>query len=120
MGSVLGVGSLWGEKGEPKSSSAVEARDRVGVGPLRYLVEKLRAWLLETYREAMSWKGFLLLALDGTTFKVPDSEQNRRRFGLPGSSRGGRAAFPQMRCFWFRRSYGSFWGRCLLPTGGAR
>jgi hypothetical protein len=38
----------------------------------------------------------LLVALDGTTFKVPDSDENRRRFGWPGSSRG-RAAFPQMR-----------------------
>jgi hypothetical protein len=44
----------------------------------------------------MSWKGWLLLDLDGTTFKVPDSDQNRRRFGLPGSIRG-HAAFPQMR-----------------------
>jgi hypothetical protein len=44
----------------------------------------------------MSWKDLLVLALDGTTFKVPDSPQNRRRFGLPGASRG-RAAFPQMR-----------------------
>lgn len=34
--------------------------------------------------------------LDGTTFKVPDSDENRRRFGLPGASRG-RAAFPQIR-----------------------
>jgi hypothetical protein len=44
----------------------------------------------------MSWKGHLLLALDGTTFKVPDSPQKRKRFGLPGASRG-RAAVPQMR-----------------------
>lgn len=96
MGNVLGVGSLWDGGEAPTSTSATEARDRVGFGPLRLLVEKLRAWILETYRETMSWKGMLLVALDGTTFKVPDSAQNRRRFGLPGSSRG-RAAFPQMR-----------------------
>lgn len=96
MGSVLGVGSLWDRGEEPTSRSATEARDRVGFAPLRVLVEKLREWILETYREAMSWKGMLLVALDGTTFKVPDSDENRRRFGLPGSSRG-RAAFPQLR-----------------------
>lgn len=96
MGNVLGVGSLWDGGEEPTSTSGTEARDRVGFGPLRLLVEKLRAWILERYRETMSWKGMLLVALDGTTFKVPDSDQNRRRFGLPGSSRG-RAAFPQMR-----------------------
>ncbi len=96
MGNVLGMGSLW-EKGKtPTSASTVEARDRLGFGPLRELVERFRAWLLESYREQMSWKGLLLLALDGTTFKVPDSDENRRRFGLPGANRS-RAAFPQMR-----------------------
>ena len=96
MGNVLGMGSLW-EKGKtPTSASTVEARDRLGVKPLRELVERFRAWLLETFREQMSWKGLLLLALDGTTFKVPDSDENRKHFGLPGANRG-RAAYPQMR-----------------------
>ena len=97
LGSIPGVGSLWERREVPCSASSVEARDRVGLGPLRYLVEKFRGWVLETYREDMSWMGHLLLALDGSTFKVPDSPQNRHRFGLPGSNRGGRAAFPQMR-----------------------
>ena len=96
MGNVPGVGSLWEDGKEPTSGSTVEARTRVGFGPLRELVETLRQWILDTYRESMSWKGWLLLDLDGTTFKLPDSDQNRHRFGLPGSSRG-RAAFPQMR-----------------------
>jgi len=76
MGNVLGVGSLWTGGLEPTSPSAAEARDRVGFGPMRLLVEKFRLWILERYREAMSWKGMLLVALDGTTFKVPDSEEN--------------------------------------------
>lgn len=96
LGNVLGVGSLWEDGKEPTSGSIVEARTRVGFGPLRELAEKLRQWILETYREPMSWKGWLLLDLDGTTFKIPDSDENRHRFGLPGSWRG-RAAFPQMR-----------------------
>jgi hypothetical protein len=96
MGNVMGVGSLWDKGKVPASSSGVEARDRLGWGPLRWLSEKLRDWILQTHREAMSWKGWLVLALDGTTLKVPDSAENRRRFGLPGASRG-RAAFPQMR-----------------------
>jgi hypothetical protein len=96
LGNLPGIGSLW-ENGEaPTSASDTEARTRLGFGPLRMLLEKLRDWILLTYREAMSWKGMLLLVLDGTTFKVPDSDENRRRFGLPGSHRG-RTAFPQMR-----------------------
>lgn len=96
MGSVLGVGSLWENGDNPTGTSVAEARDRVGFGPFRMLLVKFRQWILEKYRDPMSWKGMLLLAIDGTTFKVPDSEANRRRLGLPGSSRG-RAAFPQMR-----------------------
>lgn len=96
IGNVFGVGSLWEDGKAPTSGSIVEARTRVGFGPLRELVEKLRQWILDTHRESMSWKGWLLLDLDGTTLKVPDSDENRRRFGLPGSHRG-RAAFPQMR-----------------------
>lgn len=96
IGNVFGVGSLWEDGKAPTSGSIVDARTRVGFGPLRELVEKLRQWILETYREPMSWKGWLLLDLDGTTFKVPDSDENRHRFGLPGANRG-RAAFPQMR-----------------------
>jgi len=96
IGNVFGVGSLWEDGKEPTSGSTVEARTRVGFGPLRELVETLRQWILDTHREAMSWKGWLLLDLDGTTFKVPDSDENRHRFGLPGANRG-RAAFPQMR-----------------------
>lgn len=96
LGTVLGVGSVWADQGEPTSGSVVEARDRLGFGPLQQIVERFRGWILQTYQQAMSWKGLTLLAIDGTTFKVPDSEENRRRFGLPSASRG-RAAFPQMR-----------------------
>lgn len=96
IGNVFGVGSLWEDGKVPTSGSIVEARTRVGFGPVRELVEMLRQWILDTYRESMSWKGWLLLDLDGTTLKVPDSDENRHRFGLPGSHRG-RAAFPQMR-----------------------
>ena len=97
LGTIFGSGSLWDNGITPASTAIAEARDRVGFGPLRTLFEKLRTHLLELHRDRMLWKGMLLLALDGTTFKVPDSPQNRRRFGLPGSSRGGRSAFPQMR-----------------------
>lgn len=45
----------------------------------------------------MLWKGMPLLALDGTTFKAPARPENRRRFGLPGSARGGRAGYPLLR-----------------------
>jgi hypothetical protein len=96
LGNILGVGSLWEDGDVPESSSIVEARNRLGFRPLRWLADRFAGYLRETYREALAFKGLLVAALDGSTLKVPDSPENRRRFGLPGSSRG-RAAFPQMR-----------------------
>jgi hypothetical protein len=92
IGHLLGVAPLWDTL--PSSAAVTEARNRLGFGALRILLERFQSWLLETYREAMSWKGMLLLALDGTTLKTSDSLENRRRFGLAGVSRGGRSAFP--------------------------
>lgn len=101
MGSVFGVGCLWDDGKEPASASLVEARDRVGFGPMRILMHRLQDWLLGTYRSSMDWNGWLLTILDGTTMKVPDSTENRRRFGLPGVTRGCRSAFPQLRALFF-------------------
>lgn len=95
LGQLPGGIALWAKA--PQSAATGEARDRLGVAPIRLLLNRLSAWILETQREALSWKGWLLLALDGTTVKVPDSNDNRRIFGLPGTKRGNRAAFPQVR-----------------------
>jgi hypothetical protein len=95
IGNLLGLSPLWETR--PSSAAIVEARNRLGFGAMRVLLERLQSWLLETHREAMSWKGMLLLALDGTTFKTSDSSENRRRFGLAGVNRGRRSAFPQVR-----------------------
>lgn len=37
-----------------------------------------------------------MFATDGTTLRVPDSDENRDTFGLPGAGRG-QAAYPQVR-----------------------
>lgn len=95
IGNLLGLTSLW--ETPPSSAAVVEARNRLGFRAMRVLLARLQSWLLETYREAMSWKGMLLLVLDGTTFKTADSPENRRRFGLAGVNRGGRSAYPLVR-----------------------
>jgi hypothetical protein len=95
IGNLLGLTPLW--KSVPSSAAVVEARNRLGFRAMRVLLERFQSWLLETYREAMSWRGMLLLILDGTTLKTSDSPENRRRFGLASVSRGGRSAFPMVR-----------------------
>lgn len=43
------------------------------------------------------YREWLLTAVDGTTFTVPDTEENEREFGRPGSGRGeGKTAYPQI------------------------
>jgi hypothetical protein len=34
------------------------------------------------------------MAIDGTVFDLPDTEENSRVFGYPGSRKGTKAAFP--------------------------
>lgn len=97
IGNVFGIVSQWGDGKAPTSKAAVEARNRLGFGAMRWLLRRFQDWLLLEYREAMSWRNFLLLIIDGTTLKMPDTDENRRFFGCPGTCRGGRAAFPQMR-----------------------
>jgi len=41
--------------------------------------------------------GLRMMAVDGTVFDVPDTEENARVFGYPGSRPGNRAAFPKVR-----------------------
>jgi hypothetical protein len=44
------------------------------------------------------YRGLRLVAIDGATLDVPDTEENRARFGRAGSGRGeGVGAFPQVR-----------------------
>lgn len=52
------------------------------------------------------YRGWLLTAVDGTTFTVPDTVENEREFGRPGSGRGeGKTAYPQIQA------------ACLLELG---
>jgi len=54
-----------------------------------------------------------LLALDGTRSRLPIA-QRMKAFGLPESSRGGRAGFPLLRSsLWSPLCFDSFWERAL-------
>jgi len=86
--------SLW-EPSPPCSSALTKARDRVGCAPLKRLYERsAREWQSQT--AGRDFHGRRVLAIDGTTMKVPDTPENRAHFGAPGVSRG-RAAYPQLR-----------------------
>jgi hypothetical protein len=83
-------------RGTPERSTLCEARQRLGVAPLRWLFEAvIKLWgTLKT--PACFYDGMRLMALDGFLVDVPDTPDNDRVFGRP---RNGHAsgAFPQAR-----------------------
>jgi hypothetical protein len=80
----------------PDKSSIARARARLGPAPLRELfVEVARP--LATQATLGAWyRGWRLVALDGTTLDVADTPANVAAFGRPGGGRG-QGAFPQVR-----------------------
>jgi hypothetical protein len=83
-------------KGTPGRSTFCEARQRLGVAPVRLLLDEV-AQLRATPQTPQSfYKGMRLMALDGFVADVADSPANARVFGRPRNGRSG-GAFPQAR-----------------------
>jgi hypothetical protein len=83
----------------PLAPSAIpQARDRLGAAPLQDLMERaVDAWTDGAAATPTTrWHGLRVLALDGTTFRVPDSDANRTHFGAPHGAKGA-AAYPVVR-----------------------
>ena len=76
------------------SSALCYARARLGCEPLEYLFEvTARAWAYKS-AAAHRWRGLQLFAVDGTTLRVPDSEENRGYFGVAASTGGTTSGYP--------------------------
>ena len=81
----------------PSQPALTQARTRLGVEPLEVLFKTACVPLArEDTPEAFRF-GRRLVSMDGTTLDVPDNDENEEAFGRPGTSRGERAAFPQLR-----------------------
>lgn len=97
---VLMEGLRWleVEAGMKVASKAAisQARRRLGPEPLRHLWAQSARPMAETNSPGAFYREWRLVALDGSTLDVPDTEANRKHFGKPGASRG-EAAFPQLR-----------------------
>jgi hypothetical protein len=80
----------------PRRSTLCEARQRLGVAPLRWLVDRVVHLLATPQTPGAFYQGLRLMALDGFVVQLPDTAANARIFGRP---QGGRApgAFPQAR-----------------------
>lgn len=83
-------------RGTPGRSTLCEARQRLGVAPLRRLAAAVVQLQATPATPGAFYQGLRLMALDGFVLDVPDSPANARVFGRPGSHRSP-AAFPQVR-----------------------
>ena len=78
-------------------SAVTQARQRLGPEPLALLFgETAHAWSSQD-RDHHAWKGLSLWAMDGTTFRTPDSADNRAYFGAQSYASGKVASYPQVR-----------------------
>jgi hypothetical protein len=81
----------------PSTPAIVKARARLGAEPLARLFAEV-ARPLATPETAGAWyRGWRVLAVDGTTLDVADTPANAAAFGRPATHRGEQTAFPQVR-----------------------
>jgi len=82
----------------PAKSAIALGRQRIGEAPLRALFDRVvRPLATPKVRGAWFRGRWRVVALDGTTVDIPDSEDNAATFGRPGSSRGEKSGYPQVR-----------------------
>ena len=98
---VEGLSASWIPQGmkwkTPSKSSISEARQRVGCAVMTRLFEKLAGPMARMETPSAFLKGLRWMAIDGTVFDIPDTEENSRVFGYPGSRKETKAAFPKAR-----------------------
>jgi hypothetical protein len=74
-----------------------QARVRLGWQAMRTLYLRLARPLATSETRGAWYRSWLTVAIDGSTFDVPDTEANAAEFGYPGTARGS-SAYPQIRC----------------------
>lgn len=78
-------------------SAVTQARQRLGMEPMKWLFEaSAKAWK-DQDAERRKWFGLELLAMDGTTLRLADSKINREHFGGGKYKKGAIANYPQAR-----------------------
>jgi len=83
-------------RGRVTGGAIVQARNRLGSEPLALLFADTADDWATASADQHRWRGLAVYGVDGSTLRIPDTEENEAAFGRPGSSRG-RAAYPQVR-----------------------
>ena len=79
-------------------SAVTQARQRLGDEPLECLFGMTAKHWAQRSADADRWRGLSLYGWDGSTMRVPDSAENRKKFGGQKSGAGrGESGYPQVR-----------------------
>jgi hypothetical protein len=88
------VGKYWRV---PCKSAITQARQRLGARVMSQLFHQLVRPMATGETLGAFLNGLRIVAIDGTCFDVPDSDENARVFGHPSSRPGTQSAFPKVR-----------------------
>jgi hypothetical protein len=78
-------------------SAIVQARERLGDEPLRWLFERTASAWAHSSARAHAWRGLAVYGADGTTIRVPDSVENRSHFGGQDTRWDSTSGYPLVR-----------------------
>ena len=81
----------------PTRAAITQARQRIGPRVMSTLYYRQVKPVATLKTPGAFLKGLRMVGIDGTTMDVPDSPENARVFGYPGSRSSTRAAFPKVR-----------------------
>jgi hypothetical protein len=89
--------ALPGGGGTVAKSSVAQARDRLGSEPVKWLFERTAQTWATRSADAHRWRGLSLYGIDGTTLRVPDSSENRAKFGGQSGRNDSESGYPMLR-----------------------
>ena len=101
--------------GTPGRSTLCEARKRIGLAPFRALANAVVRLLAKPDTPGAFYRGLRLMALDGFILDLPDTPENERVFGRPGSGRAP-GAYPQARVLALCETGTHVLWRCLIKS----
>jgi hypothetical protein len=87
---------LPGETPTVVPSAVAEARARLGSEPMEWLFTRTADEWAHTSARRNGWRGLAVYGVDGSTLRVPDSDENRGTFGVSLAHRG-ESAYPLVR-----------------------
>jgi len=89
--------ALPGGGGTIARSSISQARARLGSEPMKWLFENTANAWAHASADANRWRGLALYGIDGSSVRVPDTEENRGHFGGQSGRAETMSSYPMAR-----------------------